>query len=107
MRDAWFIGSTPSLITGVWVGFDQEASLGNQEVGGKAAAPVWLYFMEKFLQNMPVESFPAPEGIVFVKVNSKTGQPSESGTLSEAFLANAQPSERPNDLTEEKEDLFR
>jgi penicillin-binding protein 1A len=107
MRDAWFIGSTPSLITGVWVGFDQEASLGNQEVGGKAAAPVWLYFMEKFLQNMPVESFPTPEGIVFVKVNPKTGQPSGSGTLSEAFLANAQPSERPNDLTEEKEDLFR
>ena len=90
-RDAWFIGSTPSLITGVWVGFDQEASLGNQEVGGKAAAPIWLYFMEKFLQNTPVESFPAPEGIVFVKVNSKTGQPSGSGTLSEAFLEGTTP----------------
>jgi penicillin-binding protein 1A len=107
-RDAWFIGATPSLITGVWVGFDQEASLGNQEVGGKAAAPIWLYFMEKFLQNTPVESFPTPEGIVFVKINPKTGRPANgSETISEAFLANAQPSEKPNDSTEEKEDLFR
>ncbi|MGA2781258.1 MAG: PBP1A family penicillin-binding protein [Smithella sp.] len=107
-RDAWFIGATPSLITGVWVGFDQEASLGNQEVGGRAAAPIWLYFMEKFLQKTPVESFPAPEGIVFVKVNPKTGRPSNgSETISEAFLSNAQPSEKPNDSTEEKEDLFR
>jgi penicillin-binding protein 1A len=108
MRDAWFIGSTPSLIAGVWVGFDQEASLGKQEVGGRAAAPIWLYFMGKFLQNTPVESFPTPEGIAFVKVNSKTGRPSNgSGTISEAFLANAQPNEKPSDVTEEKEDLFR
>jgi penicillin-binding protein 1A len=111
IRDAWFIGSTPSLIAGVWVGFDQEASLGNQEVGGRAAAPIWLYFMEKFLQNTPVESFPAPEGIVFVKVNAKTGQPSVSGTLSEAFLEGAgagiTPKEKADGLGDEKEDLFR
>jgi penicillin-binding protein 1A len=111
-RDAWFIGATPSLITGVWVGFDQEASLGNQEVGGKAAAPVWLYFMEKFLQNTPVESFPAPGGIVFVKVNPKTGQPvNGSGTINEAFLEGATPSTTPKEndggMNDEKEDLFR
>ena len=110
-RDAWFIGSTPSLITGVWVGFDQEASLGGHEVGGKTAAPIWLYFMEKFLQNMPVESFPAPEGIVFVKVNSQTGKPSASGNISEAFLEDANPDdalkENADDMNEEKEDLFR
>ena len=108
-RDAWFIGATPSLITGVWVGFDQEASLGNQEVGGKAAAPIWLYFMEKFLQNTPVESFPTPEGIVFVKVNPKTGQPANgSGTINEAFLEGAAPKENAGGMNEEeKEDLFR
>ncbi|HEX7415571.1 MAG TPA: PBP1A family penicillin-binding protein [Smithellaceae bacterium] len=109
-RDAWFIGFTPSLITGVWVGFDQEVSLGKQEVGGRAAAPIWLYFMEKVLQNTPVEAFPTPEGIVFVKVDPKTGQPtggSEKGTIYECFLSNAQPSERTNGSTEEKEDLFR
>ncbi len=106
-RDAWFIGSTPSLIAGVWVGFDQEASLGSQEVGGRAAAPIWLYFMEKVLQNTPVESFPTPEGIVFVKVNAKTGQPSASGTLNEAFLEGATPKENAGSTNDEKEDLFR
>ena len=92
-RDAWFIGMTPSLIAGVWVGFDQEASLGSQEVGGRSAAPIWLYFMEKALQKTPVESFPVPEGIVFEKINSKTGEPagaSEKGT-NEAFLQGTSP----------------
>lgn len=107
-RDAWFIGATPSLITGVWVGFDQETSLGSQEVGGRAAAPIWLYFMEKFLQNTPVETFPVPEGIVFVKVNSKTGQPSGGPvTISEAFLEGATPKEKAGGMNEEREDLFR
>jgi penicillin-binding protein 1A len=107
-RDAWFIGATPSLITGVWVGFDQEASLGSQEVGGRTAAPIWLYFMEKALQKTPVESFPVPEGIAFVKVNSQ-GKPisgSEKG-ISEAFLEGATPKERAGGLPDEKEDLFR
>ena len=109
-RDAWFIGFTPSLITGVWVGFDQEISLGKQEVGGRAAAPIWLYFMEKALQNVPAETFPTPEGIVFIKVDPKTGRPSsesDQGTIYECFLDSAQPSEKSNDFLEEKEDIFR
>lgn len=110
IRDAWFIGFTPSLITGVWIGFDQEKSLGKHEVGGRAAAPVWLYFMEKVLQSQPVEAFPVPEGIVFVKVNHKTGAPTQGsgpGTIYECFLDNALPSEKEEDVTEEKEELFR
>lgn len=75
MRDAWFIGYTPNIVAGVWVGFDQERSLGSQEVGGRAAAPIWLYFMEKALKDTPPEPFPVPEGIVFVM----TEHPSESG----------------------------
>ncbi|MGP8153898.1 MAG: penicillin-binding protein 1A [Smithella sp.] len=107
-RDAWFIGATPSLITGVWVGFDHEMTLGKQEVGGRTAAPIWLYFMEKALQKTPVESFPVPQGIVFVKVNSQTGKPSSgSGTISEAFLEGAAPKERAGGMNEEKEDMFR
>ncbi len=110
VRDAWFLGFTPSVITGVWVGFDQEISLGKQEVGGRAAAPIWLYFMEKFLQNTPVETFPTPEGIVFVRVDAKTGvrvKGSDKGTIYEAFLESVQPAEKADDITEEKEDLFR
>jgi penicillin-binding protein 1A len=92
-RDAWFIGFTPSLVTGVWVGFDQERPLGRQEVGGRAAAPIWLYFMENVLKNTPMETFPVPEGIVFVKVDQKTGLPlkSSSSGISECFLEGTTP----------------
>jgi penicillin-binding protein 1A len=93
MRDAWFIGFTPSLVTGVWVGFDQERALGRQEVGGRAAAPIWLYYMEKAVQGTPVEPFPIPKGIVFVRVDPRSGQPVRfsEGALFEAFLEGAEP----------------
>ncbi|NTW76527.1 MAG: PBP1A family penicillin-binding protein [Syntrophaceae bacterium] len=110
MRDAWFLGYTPSVVTGVWVGFDQERSLGGQEVGGRAAAPIWLYFMEKFLENKPVETFSAPQGIVFVKVNPKTGLPAraaENGAIFECFLENVHTAERAEEKADEKEELFR
>jgi penicillin-binding protein 1A len=85
MRDAWFIGFSPSLITGVWVGFDQERSLGKQEQGGRAAAPVWLYFMEKALKGKPVEVFPVPDGIVFMKVDPHSGIPATRSTVGAIF----------------------
>jgi penicillin-binding protein 1A len=89
VRDAWFIGFTPSLVTGVWVGFDQEQSLGKQEVGGRAAAPIWLYFMERALQGKPVEVFPVPPGIVFSRIDPTTGLPvkkSARHAIYECFL---------------------
>jgi penicillin-binding protein 1A len=89
VRDAWFIGYTPSLVTGVWVGFDQEQSLGKQEVGGRAAAPIWLYFMERALQGKPVEVFPVPPGIVFSRIDPRTGLPvkkSARNSIYECFL---------------------
>ena len=107
VRDAWFIGYTPSLVTGVWVGFDQERTLGKQEVGGRAAAPIWLYFMEKAIQGTPVELFPVPEGIVFSKVDARSGQPlrkSSKGGLYEAFLEGTIPNDgtpvQPSELQE-------
>ncbi len=95
-RDAWFLGFTPSMVAGVWVGFDQERSLGRQEVGGRAAAPIWLYFAEKALQGMPVEVFPIPEGIVFTKVDPKTGTPAKHSTrggIFECFLEGTTPAD--------------
>jgi penicillin-binding protein 1A len=94
VRDAWFIGYTPSLVTGVWVGFDQEQSLGKDEVGGRAAAPVWLYFMEKALEGKPVEVFPVPPGIVFSRIDPETGRPArKSGgkSIFECFLEGTVP----------------
>jgi len=102
-RDAWFIGFTPSLVAGVWVGFDKERSLGKQEVGGRAAAPIWLYFMEKALQGTPIETFPVPEGIVFAKVDRATGKPTNpntKGAILECFLADVPPEEGMGEVSE-------
>jgi penicillin-binding protein 1A len=57
-RDAWFLGFTPSLITGVWVGMDDERSLGPKETGSRAAAPIFIAYMKEALKNLPVENFP-------------------------------------------------
>ena len=110
-RDAWFMGFTPSLVAGVWVGFDQERSLGRLEVGGRAAAPIWLYFAEKALQGTPVEVFPVPEGIVFIKVDPKTGTPAKAsakGTIFECFLEGTLPENvKPIDPADLPEGVFK
>src|SRR5512136_1483521 len=54
--DAWFVGYTPSLLSGVWVGFDDKTSLGKNETGARAALPIWISFMDKALRNTPVET---------------------------------------------------
>jgi penicillin-binding protein 1A len=81
--DAWFIGYTPEFITGVWVGFDDEKSLGENETGARAASPIWVTFMSKILKDKPVQDFPIPEGVEFAKIDPRTG---EFGTGSETFL---------------------
>ena len=85
MKDAWFVGYTPSVLTGVWVGYDDHTiSLGKGETGGRAACPIWLYFMDQYLKDKPVQTFPIPQGIVFARVNAYTGaagQSEDSGTV--------------------------
>jgi penicillin-binding protein 1A len=73
--DAWFVGYTPELAAGVWIGFDQNVSLGSRETGGRAAAPVWLDFMKRALRGRSVikKKFPVPEGVVFLPLNPLTG----------------------------------
>jgi penicillin-binding protein 1A len=87
--DAWFIGYTPSLLTGVWVGFDDKTSLGTHETGARAALPIWISFMDQALKSTPVESYKPPKGIKLVKVNIETGLPSDGDspeTITEAFI---------------------
>jgi penicillin-binding protein 1A len=72
--DAWFIGYTQEFITGIWVGFDEERSLGENETGSRTASPIWVTFMSKILKERPVKDFPIPEGIEFMKIDPKTGQ---------------------------------
>ena len=56
--DAWFLGFSPSLTCGVWVGFDDHRSLGDKEEGSHVALPIWMQFMEETLKDRPVEAFP-------------------------------------------------
>ena len=67
--DAWFIGYTPDLATGVWVGYDRPRSLGVDETGARAALPIWVNYMGKVLAEVPPEDFPVPQGVVFVSVD--------------------------------------
>ena len=69
--DAWFVGYTPSILAGVWVGFDDKTSLGKNETGARAALPIWISFMDQALRNTPVETPKPPSGIKFIRVNLK------------------------------------
>ncbi|MBI5893960.1 MAG: hypothetical protein HZB79_10005, partial [Deltaproteobacteria bacterium] len=74
LNDAWFIGFTPDIVAGAWIGYDDERPLGHAETGARAALPIWLYFMQKAVEGTPVKDFPVPEDIVFAKVDAKTGK---------------------------------
>jgi penicillin-binding protein 1A len=92
--DAWFIGYSASLITGVWVGFDDKTSLGVNESGARAALPIWISFMGQALRNIPIEPPKPPKGIIFVKVNLETGLPSDKDspeTILEGFIDSSIP----------------
>lgn len=65
LTDVWFIGYTPDLVAGVWVGYDDRRPLGPNYTGGHVAAPIWLNFMKEALDGRPVRDFPVPDGIVF------------------------------------------
>jgi penicillin-binding protein 1A len=95
--DAWFIGYTPSLLAGVWVGFDDKTSLGKNETGARAALPIWISFMDRALRNTPIETPKPPKGITFIKVNIETGLPTNGDspeTITEAFIDSSIPGEK-------------
>ena len=95
--DAWFIGYTPSLLAGVWVGFDDKTSLGKNETGSRAALPIWIAFMDQALRDGPAEPFRVPEKIVLLKVNLETGTPADGSspqTILEAFIEGTLPREK-------------
>ncbi len=88
--DAWFMGFTPDLVTGVWVGFDQPRTLGRNETGSRAAAPIFTDFMAEALAGTPSIPFRIPRGIQLVRINRDTGEPAKAGdkrVIVEAFRA--------------------
>lgn len=76
--DAWFIGYTPHLVAGVWIGYDTKRSLGPHESSATLAVPIWTRFMQHALKDIPSEEFPVPENVTSALVNYTSGRPTTS-----------------------------
>ncbi len=72
-NDAWFVGFTPDLVTAVWIGFDDNTSLGDKETGGSVAAPIWHDYMQTAIKTRPNLVFRAPEGVKMATWDSGAG----------------------------------
>jgi penicillin-binding protein 1A len=75
--DAWFVGYSPNLVAGVWVGIDDQESLGTKEAGGRAALPIWIEFMQQALERNPLQDFVAPPHVRLVRIHPRTGSSGE------------------------------
>ena len=94
LRDAWFVGFTPELLTVVWVGLDDNQALGLS--GAQAALPIWTQFMTRALAGHANQPFEVPEGIVFVDIdkdNGKLAAPACPKIFRESFRAGTEPTE--------------
>lgn len=94
--DAWFMGFTPHVVTGTWVGFDNVKTIGPGETGAKAALPIWLSFMKEAVKPYPDVEFPVPPGIVFASIDATSGKlaaPNSSQAIRECFIEGTQPTE--------------
>jgi penicillin-binding protein 1A len=94
-RDAWFVGFTPEMLAGVWVGFDERRVLGRGEEGARTALPIWTEFMTKALAGVPVSDFAQPPGVVVARIDPATGLlPAPGGEgIEEFFLDGTAPTE--------------
>jgi 1A family penicillin-binding protein len=93
-RDAWFIGYTPQLITGIWVGYDKPRPGGKGFTGGTVAAPIWGRFMRPALAARPIDDFPKPDTVVSVSIDPATGclaTPDAPVKRDEFFIDGTQP----------------
>jgi len=92
--DAWFMGFTPQILTGVWTGRDTPTSMGRHETGSRAALPIWLSAMKSFHRGKPKKGFTPPDGIEWVVIDRKTGKlpgPNTKKPFLEAFRSGAAP----------------
>lgn len=92
--DALFMGFSPDLVVGVWVGFDEPRSLGEGEAGGSVGAPIFTEFMEKALVDAPALPFRIPPGVRLVEIDAETGKlptPTTTKRITEAFRPGTEP----------------
>jgi len=83
--DAWFSGFNDQVVTTAWVGFDNQQTLGNGEVGGRAALPMWLSYMKVALDGSPENLEEQPAGLVTVRIDSQTGKRAGQDTVNSRF----------------------
>ncbi|MBO89730.1 MAG: penicillin-binding protein [Rickettsiales bacterium] len=94
-RDTWFIGFSPDLVVGVFVGFDTPVPLGRRETGSSVAAPIFKSFMAEALKGKPPTPFRIPPNVRLVRVDPRTGRPAGAGdrrVIWEAFKSGTEPS---------------
>ncbi|MDO6963045.1 penicillin-binding protein 1A [Rhizobium alvei] len=95
-KDTWFVGYTPNLVAGVYMGFDDPKPLGRGATGGSLAAPLFNEFMQAALKGTTPEKFIIPEGMKLIAVNRKTGMQAFDGepdTIMEAFKPGTGPAD--------------
>jgi penicillin-binding protein 1A len=95
-KDAWFIGYSPDLVVGVFVGYDTPTPMGKFQTGGKVAAPIFGSFIQQALADTPAAPFRVPPGVKLVRVNLRTGlraSADDPNSIMEAF----KPGEEPDD----------
>jgi penicillin-binding protein 1A len=100
LYDAWFIGYSPTVVAGAWVGYDNIASLGANETGSRAASPIFIDFMKTALEDEPkTAAFPVPPGIEFYRIDKKTGLLARGGEdgIFQPFREGEQPTEYETD----------
>jgi penicillin-binding protein 2D len=93
-RDAWFIGYTPQVITGIWVGYDKPKPGGKGFTGGAVCAPIWERFMRPALAARPLVDFPKPDTVVSLSIDPETGLPANQDCpqkVDEFYIAGTQP----------------
>ncbi len=93
-KDAWFVGYTPDLVTGVYIGYDNPTPMGKGNTGGGIAAPVFTEFMQAALSGKQKADFRVPRGIKLIPINRKTGllaQAGNPGVILEAFKPGTAP----------------
>lgn len=93
-KDVWFVGFTPNVVTGVFLGYDTPKPMGYGESGGGLAAPVFIDFMKVALKGKPAAEFPVPEGMTFESVDRRTGRrvaAGSPGSIREAFKPGTSP----------------
>jgi len=86
LRDAWFIGYSPEIAAGVWIGFDNARNLGLNETGGRAAAPIFVDYLKHALRDRPIQDFAVPEGVVFARIDRATGLLAAPGNANALFM---------------------